>query len=302
MELFQCVPNLSEGRNLEVIEAAASAIKAVSGVRLLNYSGDKDHNRSVFTFIGAAEPVKNAVLALFEVAEKHIDLRKHEGAHPRIGAVDVVPFVPLEGTSMEAAIELSRSAANEVYARFGVPVYYYERSATTPERKLLSFLRRGGFESLLASTEGRVPDVGSVHLHERLGASCIGARGFLVAFNVLLDTADVAVAKEVARRVRESTGGLKYVRALGIFLKERGKAQVSMNLVNPGGTAIYTAFEMVKMEARRFGAGVLSSELIGCLPLSALADTAAYYLQAEELGTDRVLERGILDLMLDGSR
>lgn len=298
MELFQCVPNLSEGRNLEVIEEAASAIKAVSGVRLLNYSGDKDHNRSVFTFIGAAEPVKNAVLAVYEVAENHIDLRKHEGAHPRIGAVDVVPFVPLEGTSMEAAIELSRIAASEVYSRFGVPVYFYERSATSPERKLLSFLRRGGFESLLDSTEGRVPDVGSASLHEKLGASCLGARDFLVAFNVLLDTADVNIAKAVARKVREATGGLKYVRALGIFLKERGKAQVSMNLVNPHGTAIYTAFEMVKMEARRFGAGILSSELIGCLPLSAVCETAAYYLQAEELGTDRVLERGILDLML----
>lgn len=300
--LFQCVPNVSEGTRMEVVERVAQAIRAVAGVSLLDYSADKDHNRSVFTFIGGSEPLREAVAAMYRVCCECIDLRQHHGAHPRVGAVDVVPFVPLEATPMEAAVNLSRLVAEDVVREFAIPVYYYEESALRPERRSLAYIRKGGFESLLESpvSAERRPDVGPAQVHERWGASCIGARGTLVAFNVLLDTPDVAVAKAVAKKVRERDGGLRFVRALGIFLKERGRAQVSLNLINPDKTSLYTAFEMVRMEARRFGVRVYSSELIGEVPLRVLADVAAYYLQLESLTEDRVLERGILNMVYKG--
>lgn len=296
--LFQCVPNVSEGRRPEVVAAMAEALAAVPGVYLLDHSADRDHNRSVFTIVGGPEPLRRAVLTLFRMAREAVDMGRHEGAHPRIGAVDVTPFVPLGGTPMEVAVLTADRVAEAVAAEFDVPVFLYEESARRPERRHLPYLRRGGLEGLAhrIGTPEWIPDLGPNRLHPRLGAAVIGARRPLIAFNVLLDTPDVEVAKAVARRVRERDGGLRHVRALGLFLHERGKAQVSMNLVDPDRTALYTAFEMVRMEARRHGANVLSSELIGLVPLGALADTASYYLQLEDFGPERVIERRLLEL------
>lgn len=296
--LFQCVPNVSEGRRPEVVAALAEALAAVSGVYLLDHSADRDHNRSVYTMVGGAEPLRAAILTLFRRAREAVDMTRHEGAHPRVGAVDVVPFVPLGGTPMEAARLAAERVAEAVAAEFEVPVFLYEESARRPERRHLPWIRRGGLEGM-AQRIGMpewLPDLGPSRLHPTLGATVIGARRPLIAFNVLLDTADVEVARAVARRVRERDGGLRHVRALGLFLAERGQAQVSMNLLDPDRTALYTAFEMVRMEARRYGATVVSSELIGLVPLGALADAAGYYLQLEDFGPERVLERRLLEL------
>lgn len=302
--LFQCIPNVSEGRNEAVVNELAQAVRSVAGVRLLDYSADRDHNRSVFTFIGTEEAVQAAVLALFEVAQQRLDLRTHQGLHPRVGAVDVVPVVPLEDTPMEAAVALSRSIGRAVAQRYAVPVYFYEESATCEANRSLAYLRRGGFEALSAldTLESRAPDLGPNCVHPTLGATCVGARHPLVAFNVLLDTPDVEVAKNIARRIRFRDGGLRYVRALGLFLAEAGLAQVSINLLNTDKTPIYAVLEMVKSEAKRYGAGVRSCELIGVMPLRALLGAAAYYLRLHDLGEQRVLERGILDALLAEKR
>ena len=296
--LFQCVPNVSEGRRPEVVDAMADALRAVPGVRLLDHSSDRDHHRSVFTLVGTADPLRSAMRTLFDLADRHVDLAHHQGAHPRIGAVDVVPFVPLAGAPMEAARVLAREVAEEVASRFDLPVYLYEESALRPERRSLAWIRRGGLEALAEAlaTPERAPDLGPARPHPRLGATVVGARRPLVAFNALLDTADVEVARAVARRVRERDGGLRSVRALGLFLAERGRAQVSMNLLDPDRTALYTVLELVRLEARRYGARVLSTELIGVLPLSVLAEAAAYHLQLEDFGPHRVLESGLLEM------
>jgi len=282
-----------------VVEACARALQGVPGAHLLDFSSDRDHHRSVFTLVGRSRPLREAMLDLYSVVAEHVDLALHQGAHPRIGAVDVVPFVPLLGAPMAAARDLAGQVAEEVARRFEVPVYLYEESATRPERRSLAWLRRGGLEALREqiSSPERCPDLGPRRVHPRLGATIIGARRPLVAFNVLLDTPDLDVARSVARRVRERDGGLRNLRALGIFLAERGLAQVSMNLLEPDRTALYTAVEMVRMEARRFGARVLSTELIGLMPLQSLTQAAAYYLQSEDLGPERILERRILDIL-----
>jgi len=294
--LFQCIPNVSEGRRTEVVEAFAQAVRDVPGAHLLDYSSDRDHHRAVFTLVGQSRPLKAAILAMYRVAERHLDLAGHCGAHPRIGAVDVVPFVPLRDTPMEAACALALEVAQAVAERFAVPVYLYEECARSPERRSLAWLRRGGLEAVQAeiATPLRHPDLGPARLHPRLGASVIGARRPLLAFNVLLDTDDVAVAQAVAQRVRERHGGLSNLRALGIFLAERGRAQVSMNLVDPERTPLYLALEMVRMEARRFGARILSTEVIGVPPLGVVAETAAYYMQWEGYSPDRILEHHLL--------
>lgn len=299
MQLFQCIPNVSEGRNLTVVEAFAESIRSVPGVRLLDYSADKDHNRSVFTFIGSSAPITEAVLAMFAQAEKYIDLRCHQGAHPRIGAIDVVPFVPLEGTLMADAVALSKNTASAVAQSCDLPIYFYEESASCEKNRSLAYLRRGGFEALsqLEDLTSRPADVGPCKLHPRLGAACFGARHPLLAFNVLLDTPDVEIAKKIAQKIRYRDGGLRYVRALGIYLQEAGLAQVSINLLDTEKTALYTVLEMVKSEAARYGARVRASELIGEITLEALADAAAYYLQLPQLDVSRVLERGILDYL-----
>jgi glutamate formiminotransferase len=292
MALIECIPNVSEGRRPEVIEAIASAIRAVPGIRLLDYSSDVSHNRSVFTLAGDATPLKAAVLAMYERALSTIDLRTHAGEHPRLGAVDVVPFVPIEGITMDACVALAKDVASEVATRFAVPIYLYEEASSNPARKNLEDIRRGEFEGLAAkmATAGWAPDFGPAQPHPSAGASVVGARMPLIAYNINLNTDRVDVAKKIAAAIRQSSGGFRYVKAAGFKLEDRGIVQVSMNLTNYEKTPIFRVFETVKREAERYGVSVLESEIVGLLPAAALNAAAAFYLQLDGFKPEQILE------------
>lgn len=276
MPLLETVPNLSEGRRPEVVARLAAAASSGPGVRLLDFSSDPDHNRSVLTLAGEPESLHQGLLALYEAAIAEIDLNRHQGVHPRIGAVDVTPFVPLGDTPMEVAVAAANRLA-PVVARLGLPVYLYERAARRPERTLLADIRRGGFEGLAArlADPAWAPDFGPSHPHPTAGATVIGARFFLIAFNAVLATADVSVARAIARRVRESGGGLSAVRAMGVHLASRDLAQVSMNLVDYRRTPILTALRRVEAEAAAMGTGVIETEVIGLIPEAAVRGVSA---------------------------
>jgi glutamate formiminotransferase / 5-formyltetrahydrofolate cyclo-ligase len=269
---LECVPNVSEGRRLDVVARLADAAAAAPGVRLLDVSSDPDHNRSVLTLAGEADGLHAALLALYAAALAEIDLTRHQGVHPRVGAVDVVPFVPLGDTPMAAAVAAAERLAAEVARRFGLPVYLYERAARRPERTALADIRRGGFEGFAGkiADPAWAPDFGPPRLHPTAGVTVIGARFFLIAFNAVLETPDVAVARAVARKVRESGGGLPAVRAMGVYLASRGRAQVSMNLVDYRRTSILRALERVRQEAEALGTRVVESEVIGLVPAEAV--------------------------------
>jgi glutamate formiminotransferase len=273
---LECVPNVSEGRRLDVVARLADAAAAAPGVRLLDVSSDPDHNRSVLTLAGDADGLHAALLALYEAALAEIDLTRHHGVHPRVGVVDVVPFVPLGDTPMEAAVAAAERLASEVAERFGLPAYLYERAARRPERTLLADIRRGGFEGFAEkiADPAWAPDFGPPRVHPTAGVTVIGARFFLIAFNAVLDTPDVAVARAVARKVRESGGGLPAVRAMGVYLASRGRAQVSMNLVDHRRTSVLRALARVWKEADALGARVLECEVIGLMPEAAALEAA----------------------------
>ena len=292
MPIIECIPNVSEGRRTEVIDAIAAAIRAVPGVRLLDYSSDQSHNRSVFTLAGDAPGVKAAVLAIYERAVLAIDLRQHSGEHPRLGAVDVVPFVPIDGVTMKDCVALANDVAQEVATRFHVPIYLYEEASSNPARKNLEDIRRGEFEGLAAkmASEGWAPDFGPKTPHQSAGASVIGARMPLIAYNINLATDRVDVAKKIAAAIRHSSGGFRFVKAAGFELKDRGVVQVSMNLTNYEKTPIFRVFETVKREAERYGVQVLESEIVGLVPAAALNACAEYYLQIAGFKADQVLE------------
>ena len=292
MPIIECIPNVSEGRRPEVVEAIAAAIRAVPGVRLLDHSSDASHNRSVFTMAGDAEPIKAAVLAMYERALADIDLRTHKGEHPRLGAVDVVPFVPIEGVTMEGCVALAKEVGAEVASRFAVPVYLYEEASANPARKNLEDIRRGEFEGLAAkmASQGWAPDFGPSAPHASAGASVVGARMPLIAYNINLNTDRLDVAKKIAAAIRHSSGGFRYVKAAGFRLEDRGIVQVSMNLTNYEKTPIYRVFETVKREAERYGVSILESEIVGLIPSAALNATTEYYLQIAGFTSDQVLE------------
>lgn len=292
MPPMECVPNVSEGRRPEVVARLVAAVTSAPGVRLLDVSSDPDHNRSVLTLAGTAGDLRAGLLALYEAALREIDLTRHQGVHPRVGAVDVVPFVPLGDTSMEEAVAAAEALAAEVAVRFGLPVYLYESAAVRPERRLLADVRRGGFEGLPAkmADPAWLPDFGPDRPHPTAGATVIGARFFLIAFNAVLDTPDVAVAKAIAKKVRESGGGLQAVRAMGVHLASRGRAQVSMNLVDFRRTSVFTALNRVRQEAEALGARVLETELIGLMPEEAAMGVMRETLLMPEFAPDRVLE------------
>ena len=271
------MPNFSEGRRPEVVARLTAAASSAPGVRLLDASSDPDHNRSVLTLAGDAEGLHAALLSLYEAALAEIDLNRHQGVHPRVGAVDVTPFVPLGGTPMEAAVAAAERLGEEVARRFGLPVYLYERAARRPGRTALADIRRGGFEGFAAkiADPAWAPDFGQPQVHPTAGVTVIGARFFLIAFNAVLETADVAVARAIARRVRESGGGLPAVRAMGVYLASRGLAQVSMNLVDYRRTPVLRALERVREEAGAMGTRVLESEAIGLIPEEAVRGVTA---------------------------
>ena len=292
MPIIESIPNVSEGRRPEVVEAIASAIRAVPGVRLLDYSSDASHNRSVFTLAGDAAPLKAAILAIYEQALAHIDLRTHQGEHPRLGAVDVVPFVPIEGVTMAQCVELARDVAGEVASRFGVPIYLYEDASNDPARRNLEDIRRGEFEGLAAkmASKGWAPDFGPSVPHASAGASVVGARMPLIAYNINLNTDRLDVAKKIAAAIRHSSGGYRFVKAAGFELKDRGIVQVSMNLTNYEKTPIFRVFETVRREAERYGVSILESEIVGLVPAAALNAAAEFYLQIAGFKPDQVLE------------
>jgi len=295
--IVECVPNFSEGRNLEVINAIADSIKSVKCVRLLDYSWDYNHNRSVFTFIGSPEAVKQAAFASCAKAAELIDMNKHTGEHPRMGATDVIPFIPVKDITIEECVKLSRELGERIASELSIPVFLYEYSATCPERKNLADIRKGQFEGMREKIKQPewAPDFGKAEIHPTAGAVAVGARMPLIAYNINLDTSDITIADKIAKIIRERGGGLKNVRAIGVMLEDRNIAQVSINMVNYEKTSLYRAFEMVKMEARRYGVNIIGSEIVGLTPMKALIDVAEYYLQLENFDFNKqILENYLL--------
>ena len=292
MPVIECVPNISEGRRTDVITGIADALRAVPGLRVLDVQSDPAHNRSVFTLAGDAPALSAGIPALFDAAVRAIDLRTHTGEHPRMGAVDVVPFIPIEGVTMDDCVTLAKTVAADVANRFSLPIYLYEEASQHPSRKNLEDIRRGEFEGLAAkmAQPGWSPDFGPATPHQTAGASVIGARMPLIAYNINLATSRLDVARKIAAAVRMSSGGLRFVKAMGIPLEDRGIVQVSMNLTNYEKTPIHRVFEMVKREAERYGVAVLESEIVGLVPSAALLHTAGFYLQLEGFSGEQVLE------------
>ena len=293
LQLVECVPNFSEGRDSAKVDALARAVSGIPGVTLLDRTSDPDHNRSVLTFAGPPAAVADAAVRAVEKAVELIDLRTHRGQHPRIGAADVLPFVPIEGVTMEDCVRLAVQVGTEIWNRWKVPVYLYEAAARRPERINLENLRRGQFEALQTEMESmpeRRPDIGDPVLHPTAGATVVGARRFLIAFNMNLGTPDLSIAKRIAKAVRFSSGGLPYVKALGLRLESRNLAQVSMNLTNFEEMPLHTVFETVSREAARYGVEVIGSEIIGLVPKKALELAAAHFLRIEHFQPGLILE------------
>ncbi|MCJ7507339.1 MAG: glutamate formimidoyltransferase [candidate division Zixibacteria bacterium] len=297
--MVECVPNFSEGRRPEIIEKIVAEIKKIEGVAFLDKEMDKDHNRAVVSFVGSPEGVKEAALAAISKATELIDMNKHTGEHPRIGATDVVPLIPIAGVSMEECVKLAHELAREVAEKLNIPIYLYEEAATRSDRVNLAEIRKGEYEELKKEIEtnpDRKPDYGPAKMHPTAGAMVIGARMPLIAFNVYLGTKDVGIAKKIASAIRFGGGGLRYVKALGFAIKERGLVQVSMNLVNYLGTPIFRVFEMVKSEADRYGVSIISSEVVGLTPMGALVDVADFYLKLENFKKEQILENRLMHL------
>jgi glutamate formiminotransferase len=282
-KLVECIPNFSEGRNHAVLDALVTVAKSVPGCTLMDVQSDPTHNRSVFTLVGSPEGIEEVSFQLCKKAAELIDMRKHEGAHPRMGATDVIPFVPTIGMTVEECVELSKRVAKRIWEELQIPSFLYEDSATTPERRNLATVRKGQFEGMpekLLLPEWK-PDYGERKIHPTAGITAIGARMPLVAFNVNLGTSDVQIAKKIAKVVRASSGGFKYCKAIGLLLEDRNIAQVSMNMVNYEGTPLYRVFEVIRAEAQRWGVPIIGSEVVGLTPAKALVDCAEYYLKIE---------------------
>jgi glutamate formiminotransferase len=291
MPIVECIPNISEGRRQDVLDACGRAITG-AGARLLDVTPDPSHNRTVYTFAGEPALVRAAVVALFDTALPAIDLRQHAGEHPRMGAVDVVPFVPIEGVTMTDCVNMARDVGAELAERHQLPVYLYEEAATQPARRNLEDIRRGEFEGLAEKMTRPewAPDFGPSQPHASAGASVIGARMPLIAYNINLATNRLDVAKKIATAVRHSSGGLRFVKAMGIELGDREIVQVSMNLTNFEKTPVFRVFELVKREAARYGVQVLESEIVGLIPQAALTSSAAWYLQLDHFSPQQILE------------
>jgi len=293
--LIECVPNVSEGQNQTVIDALADVVAGCAGVALLHVDSDPDHHRSVLSFAGEPDAVAQGAFALAEAALKQIDLRQHRGVHPRMGALDVLPFVPLDGATMDQCVALSQTVGQRIGDALQLPVYLYGAAASTPARRNLAHIRGGQFEGFFEKIKDPAwaPDFGPQRVHPSAGVCAVGARLALIAFNVTLGTDDVRVAQQIARQVRESSGGLAAVKALGFALKSRGIVQVSMNLTDYGRTSLFEAFERVAECAEQSGVQVLDSEIVGLVPLRALADTARFYLRLETFSHEQVLEEKV---------
>jgi glutamate formiminotransferase len=296
-KIIECVPNFSEGRSLEKIEKIVQPFRGREGVKLLDYQRDEDHNRCVVTVVGEPDSLKAAVVEAMGAAIAVIDMRTHKGQHPRMGAVDVVPFIPVKNVTMKEAIELARQVAAAAADSYRLPIFLYEESATAPYRRNLADIRKGQFEGMPAKLRQPdwKPDFGPAEVHPSAGVAAVGARMPLVAYNVNLGTSNLEIASDIARKVRHINGGLRYCKALGIDLKDRGIVQVSINMTDYTKTALYRVFELIRIEAKRWGVPVVGSEIVGLVPMGALVDTAAYYLQLENFKMDQVLEARIYE-------
>ncbi len=296
-KIIECVPNFSEGRDLQKIDQIVAPFRGCQGVKLLDYSHDEDHNRLVVTVVGEPEPLREAVLEAIGVAVQLIDLNSHQGQHPRMGAVDVVPFIPIKNVTMEEAVALSKEVAEEAAKRYGLPVFLYEKSASASHRENLAAIRKGEFEGMVEKMKQPEwhPDFGPAERHATAGTVAIGARMPLVAYNVNLSTPSLEIAHDIAKKVRFVGGGLRYCKAMGVELKDRGITQVSINMTDFTRTSLYRAFELVRIEARRYGVSIVGSEIIGLVPMEALIDTASYYLGLENFSMQQVLEARIME-------
>ena len=294
VKIVECIPNISEGRRLDVVEEILAEVRQTAGVTLLDYSSNADHNRTVISMIGEPDRVLEAAWKLIKKAAERIDLDQHEGEHPRMGATDVVPFVPVRGMTMEECVELAKALGERVGRELSIPVYLYEKAATRPERRNLADVRRGQYEGLKESihTPERTPDYGPSVLG-KAGATAIGARPPLVAFNVNLGTTNLEIGKAIAKGIRGSSGGFVNIKALGIDLSEQGMVQISMNMVDAQRTPLYRALEFIKTEAAHFGVPVVGSEIVGLVPLDAMLDAAAYYLRLRDFSNEQILEKRV---------
>lgn len=296
-KIVECVPNFSEGRDLKKIDRIVAPFRARAGVKLLDYSNDEDHNRLVVTLVGEPEALRDAVIEAIGVAVELIDLNYHQGQHPRMGAVDVVPFIPIKNVTMDEAVSLSREVGEKVAGLYHLPVFLYEKSATAPHRENLAAVRKGEFEGMAEKIKlpEWQPDFGPADRHPTAGTVAIGARMPLVAYNINLSTDNLEIATKIARNIRHINGGLRYVKAMGVELKERTITQVSINMTDYTRTALYRAFELVRIEARRYGVTIIGSEIVGLVPMEALIDTASYYLGLENFSMQQVLESRIME-------
>ncbi|GHT69933.1 glutamate formiminotransferase [Bacteroidia bacterium] len=296
-KIVECVPNFSEGRDPEKVERIVNAFRAKENVKLLDYSNDKDHNRLVVTAIGEPDAMKSAVIEAVGIAVKEIDLTGHEGQHPRLGATDVIPFIPIKGMSLEEADALAKDIARILAEKYALPIYLYEKSASAEHRQNLAAIRKGEFEGLVEKMKlpEWKPDFGPAERHPTAGASVVGARMPLIAFNVNLNTDELEIADKIAKKVRSIGGGLRFCKAMGVELKGQNRVQVSMNLTDYTKTAIYQAVEMIRFEAQRYGVTISGSELIGLLPLQAVVDTASYYLGLENFSMKQILETHLME-------
>lgn len=296
-KIVECVPNFSEGRDLKKIDRIVAPFRARAGVKLLDYSNDEDHNRLVVTLVGEPEALRDAVIEAIGVAVELIDLNHHQGQHPRMGAVDVVPFIPIKSVTMDEAVSLSREVGEKVAGLYHLPVFLYEKSATAPHRENLAAVRKGEFEGMAEKIKlpEWQPDFGPADRHPTAGTVAIGARMPLVAYNINLSTDNLEIATKIARNIRHINGGLRYVKAMGVELKERNITQVSINMTDYTRTALYRAFELVRIEVRRYGVTIIGSEIVGLVPMEALIDTASYYLGLENFSMQQVLELRIME-------
>lgn len=294
-KLVECVPNFSEGRRPEVIDTIVAEVRKHASVKLLDVKPDASHNRVVVTFVGEPQAVKQAAFDACAKAAELIDMEKHQGEHPRIGATDVIPFIPVSEVTLEECVQLADELGAEIADKLNIPVYLYEAAAKTPARKNLPDVRKGQYEVLKQeiSKPERQPDYGPAKMHPTAGATVVGARQFLIAYNINLNTSDVMIAKKIANTIREAKGGYRYVRAMGVMLEERNIAQVSINMLDYTGTPLHRVFETVKSEAARYGVNVIGSEIVGLTPLQALLDAAEFYLQFEGFDRKQVLETNL---------
>ncbi|HEL2401724.1 glutamate formimidoyltransferase [Streptococcus suis] len=296
-KLVECIPNFSEGRNQEIIDGLVATAKSVPGVTLLDYSSDQSHNRSVFTLVGDEESIQEGAFQLVKYASEKIDMTQHTGEHPRMGATDVLPFVPVKDISMEECVQLAKKVAERINKELAIPVFLYEEAASRPERQNLAKVRKGQFEGMPEKLleEDWAPDFGERKIHPTAGVTAVGARMPLVAYNVNLDTDNLEIANKIAKIIRGSGGGYKYCKAIGVMLEGRNIAQVSMNMVNLEKCSLYRTFETIRFEAKRYGVSIIGSEIVGLAPAKALVDVAEYYLQLEEFDySKQVLENHLL--------